>query len=52
MLRKICITGANGFIGQSLCKSLSQLDSSVLAVVRDKNYFLNLKNVKYQEVKN
>ena len=51
-MRKICITGANGFIGQLLCKYLSELDNSVLAIVRDKKFFLNLKNVKYYEVKN
>jgi len=52
MKRKICILGANGFIGQSVCKYLSELNNSVLAIVRDKKFFLNLKNIKYHEVKN
>ena len=51
-MKKICITGANGFIGQSLCKHLSGLNYFVVAIVRDKKFFLNLKNVKYYKVKN
>ena len=51
-MKRICITGANGFIGQSLCKHLSRLNSFVVAIVRDKKFFLNLKNVQYFEVKN
>lgn len=40
-MKKICITGANGFIGKSLCKSLVNLKIPTIALVRNKNSFLN-----------
>ena len=36
-MRMIGITGANGIIGKSLCKTLSKLNKSVVGIVRSKN---------------
>ena len=36
-MKKICITGANGFIGKSICKSLKESDKYVRAFSRNKN---------------
>lgn len=33
-MKKICITGANGFIGRTLCKSLKALDNHIRGFVR------------------
>ena len=35
-MKKICVTGADGFIGRSLCKTLSSLDKSIRGFVRTK----------------
>ena len=40
-MKKICITGANGFIGKSLCKSLINLKIPIIALARSQNFFLN-----------
>lgn len=40
-MKKICITGASGFIGRSLCKSLINLKIPTIALVRNRNSFLN-----------
>jgi nucleoside-diphosphate-sugar epimerase len=40
-MKKICITGASGFIGGSLCKSLINLKIPTTALVRNRNSFLN-----------
>ena len=40
-MKKICITGASGFIGGSLCKSLINLKIPTIALVRNRNSFLN-----------
>ena len=34
-MKKILVTGASGFIGQSLCKTLSKSGRSVLGAVQD-----------------
>lgn len=36
-MRKVIITGANGFLGAALCKELSSNNVKIIAVVRDKN---------------
>ena len=40
-MKKICLTGASGFIGKSLCKSLINLKIPTIALVRNRNSFLN-----------
>ena len=40
-MKKICITGASGFIGGSLCKFLINLKIPTIALVRKRNSFLN-----------
>ena len=50
-MKKIFITGANGFIGKSLCQTLSKLNKSVVGTVRSKNSFLTLPGVKFILVK-
>jgi len=40
-MKKICITGASGFIGRSLCKSLINFKIPMIALVRNRNSFLN-----------
>ena len=50
-MKKIFITGANGFIGKSLCQTLSKLNRSVVGTVRSKNSFLTLPGVKFILVK-
>ena len=50
-MKKILITGASGFIGQSLCKSLSKTNRSIIGVVRDINSSLKVNNVDYQSIR-
>ena len=50
-MKKICITGASGFIGKSLCQTLSKLNKSVVGTVRSKNSFLTLPGVNFILVK-
>lgn len=49
-MNKICVTGANGFIGKSLCETLAQMNRSVEGLVRTLDSSLNLKNFKYISV--
>ena len=35
-MKKVIVTGANGFIGTALCKKLSDEGINVIAIVRDK----------------
>jgi len=44
-MKNICITGANGFIGYALCKNFSKLNKPVIAAVRSKDTYLDLKSV-------
>ena len=46
-MKKICITGASGFIGKSLCKALNSKNLSIRGFVRDLNSTDNLDNVEY-----
>ena len=49
-MNKILVTGASGFIGQSLCETLSKSGRSVLGAVRNLNSILINKNIKYISV--
>ena len=44
-MKKIAITGANGFIGKSLCKTFSILNRSFVGIARSKNSLKNLKGI-------
>jgi nucleoside-diphosphate-sugar epimerase len=46
-MNKIFVTGASGFIGQAVCKALSDLKYSVCGAVRNKDIIPPLPNVKY-----
>ena len=46
-MKKICVIGANGFIGKKLCQGLSRLDISVRAVVRSIILSSEIPNVEY-----
>lgn len=49
-MKRILVTGASGFIGQSLCKTLSETGKSVLAIVRNLNYKLLYENIEHVKV--
>ena len=49
-MKKICVTGANGFIGSSICKTLSSLGEPVKGFVRKLYPSLKTSGVKYQSV--
>ena len=49
-MKKICVTGADGFIGRSLCKTLSSLDKSIRGFVRTKNSNKNFLEIEYMPV--
>ena len=49
-MNKIFVTGASGFIGQAVCKALSDLKYSVCGAVRNKDIITQLPNVKYVSV--
>ena len=49
-MKKILVTGASGFIGQSLCKTLSESGKLVLGAVRSFNSNLLSNNIKYVKV--
>jgi len=51
-MKKILITGASGFIGQSLCKSLSKTNRLVCGVVRDIDPSSKINNIDYKLVGN
>ncbi len=46
-MNKILVTGANGFIGQSLCKKLIKKDKLVCGIVRDVSVTKNTYNIEY-----
>ena len=49
-MKKILITGASGFIGQHLCKSLSKLSNSIRGTVRSPDKFLINDDIEYRPV--
>jgi len=49
-MKKILVTGASGFIGKSLCETLSKSGRSVFGAVRSLNSILINKNVKYVSI--
>jgi len=49
-MNRILITGANGFIGQSLCRYLIKKNKFVRGVVRDKLSIKNSDNIQYVSV--
>jgi nucleoside-diphosphate-sugar epimerase len=46
-MKKICVTGANGFIGKSVCEILSKSHKSIRGIVRNKNLNKNLPNIEH-----
>jgi nucleoside-diphosphate-sugar epimerase len=46
-MKKILVTGASGFVGKSLCETLSKSGRSVFGAVRSSNSILINNNVKY-----
>lgn len=51
-MKKILVTGASGFIGQSLCKALSKKNKSICGVVRTINSTLKSSDIEYQSIGN
>ena len=49
-MNKIFVTGASGFIGEAVCKALSDLKYSVCGAVRNKDIISQLPNVKYVSI--
>ena len=49
-MKKICITGANGFIGKSICKSLKESDKYVRAFSRNKNLKISSNNIELVKI--
>lgn len=49
-MKKILVTGALGFIGQSLCKTLSKSGKSVRGIVRSQNSFSKNPDIEYVSV--
>ena len=49
-MEKICITGANGFIGKSLCKALNSSDKSIRGFVRTLDPNKNYTKIEYLSV--
>ena len=49
-MKKICITGANGFIGKFLCKVLNSSDRSICGIVRTLNTSINSSKIEYVSV--
>ena len=47
-MKKICVTGANGFIGKSVCEVLRKSNKSVRAVTRNLNISKNSNNIEYK----
>ena len=46
-MKKVLITGASGFIGHSLCKSLSKSSISIRGTVRSPNKYLIDNDIEY-----
>ena len=51
-MKKILVTGASGFIGQSLCNALSKTNRSIYGVVRKVDSSLNSINIDYKIIRN
>ena len=49
-MEKICITGANGFIGKSLCKALNSSDKSIRGFIRTLDLNKNYTKIEYLSV--
>ena len=49
-MKKICITGANGFIGKTLCKSLKAPDNHIRGFVRAMDLYNNSSETEYISV--
>ena len=49
-MKEILVTGAYGFIGKSICKTLSKSDRSVIGLVRSFNSSLKNIDIEYQSV--
>tara|TARA_B100000989_G_C19525244_1_gene466475 strand:- start:1100 stop:2050 length:951 start_codon:yes stop_codon:yes gene_type:complete len=49
-MKKICVTGAKGFIGAPLCKALSSLDKSIRGFVRNLDSNKNSSKIQYVSV--
>ena len=47
-MEKICVTGASGFIGRSICKSLNSSGKFVKGFVRNVDSFLDLEKIEYE----
>ena len=47
-MKKICVTGASGFIGRSICKSLNSSGKFVKGFVRNVDSFLDLEKIEYE----
>lgn len=45
MIKKVCVTGANGYIGSYVCAELVQRGYEVIAAVRDPRKASHLKGV-------
>jgi nucleoside-diphosphate-sugar epimerase len=50
-MKKICITGANGFVGKSLCKALINSNKSILALARKLDSSFNSLKIEYIRIK-
>ena len=51
-MKKICVTGANGFIGKKLCIALSLANYKVRGFVRDKYLLKKSSKIEYVSVGN
>ena len=49
-MKKICVTGANGFVGKFLCKALKSSDKSIRGIVRTLDASMNSSKVEYVSV--
>ena len=49
-MKKICITGANGFIGRNLCKSLKASDNHIRGFLRNMDIYNNSSEIEYISV--
>ena len=49
-MKKICITGANGFIGKTLCKSIKAPDNHIRGFVRARDLVNNFSETEYISV--
>ena len=51
-MKKIGITGANGYIGKSLCKTLNKLNKPIVAIVRSENSIKPLRGINTRVIGN